>query len=72
MTKITQPTYIVTLTDADVRLLRAGLAAHSIALEPYTDRSRHDTTTALEAKSQQRNCRDLSERLGRILTPKGA
>ena len=59
---MTAQTYTITLTDAELRLVRAGLAAHSIALSPYV--SSDDDAERTSARVQRADARDLSTRLG--------
>lgn len=54
---------ILDLTEQEIELIRAGLAAHSIALgSPWIQ-----VEMMAEARQQQRQCRDLSIRLGAVL-----
>lgn len=55
-------TYMVALTDAEIGLLRAGLAAHSNLMDQYTVVD--DQVTARIARIKKTECRELSARLG--------
>lgn len=55
-------THMVALTDAEIGLLRAGLAAHSNLMDPYIVGD--DPVAARIARIKKTECRELSARLG--------
>jgi hypothetical protein len=55
-------THMVALTDAEIGLLRAGLAAHSNLMDPYI--AGPDPAASEVARIKKTECRELSARLG--------
>lgn len=61
----------VGLTLSEIRLIRAGLAAHSNLMDGYQTKPGTDAMERAKALEQKRKCRDLSVLLGEILIEAG-